>query len=98
MVSRGTKACALTADAGIDCMRRILGMGAQVITLWSVLRAFAATHPDLPALIAELKKIQQYRQTHDLVFPVADRALDLSQEVLSGTISLLEELDKSRRE
>ncbi|MDQ3562720.1 MAG: hypothetical protein M3436_00805 [Pseudomonadota bacterium] len=71
-------------------------LGVQVSALWMVLRAFAATHPDLGALIQQLLMVEQKLLDQGIADPVSDRALELSHATLREMIESLETAHKNR--
>lgn len=71
-------------------------LAAQVASLWRVLRAFAATHPDLPALIEELSKVERAQETAAVAWPISDDAIELAHAMLREMIESLEKVRKDR--
>jgi len=69
-------------------------LGAQVSALWMVLRAFAATHQDLGALIQELLIVEQKQIDYGISAPISDQALELSRAMLREMIEVLETVHK----
>ena len=69
---------------------------AQVTMLWMVVRALAASHPDLPAVLAELRQLAAHEDAHDVYSPLPDRALDGARQQLQEFVAQLEALNKNR--
>jgi hypothetical protein len=79
------------ADDAVDIL------GAQVATLWKVLRIVATTHPNLDALIGELLKLEQTELDQSVSYPLSERALELSRAMLRETLEELESIRNDQK-
>jgi hypothetical protein len=71
-------------------------LSAQIGTLWMVLRAFGAAHPNRPALISELEKCLSREIDHGVALPLGDDALQLAQEQLQEMLVALRALNTDK--
>lgn len=82
--------------ADVPLSHREAVLTAHSMMLWMVVRALAASHPDLGSVLRELRRLEALEDAHGVYSQLPDQAVQSAHRELQETVALLEQLHKSR--